>query len=170
MLIRNVQHLAWTSSISSVLLLVGLIGCISFFNIDLEIAYSGNWVNLSSLFVILGLVTASFEGIGLVIPVEESIGLSFTPNPYDQMLNIALGIATTILAAFGIGGYLTFGGNQLVDVRNSTKSDTESTESVFSLNLPMESPTGFLLSVSFTVAIFLTYPLQMFPAVEVRSL
>ena len=109
-LIRDVTNLAYTSALSSILLLLGMCGCITFFDFHWEYTFEYKLIHWDMVIVIFGMCTASFEGIGLVIPVEDSFQGKFESNPYIPMLKIAITLASTVLILFGYGGFLTFGG------------------------------------------------------------
>eukprot|EP01061_Rhynchopus_euleeides_P042783 TRINITY_DN74638_c0_g1_i1.p1 TRINITY_DN74638_c0_g1~~TRINITY_DN74638_c0_g1_i1.p1 ORF type:complete len:586 (+),score=203.81 TRINITY_DN74638_c0_g1_i1:237-1994(+) len=98
--------------------------------------------------VAIGNTISAYEGIGLVLPIENSLKNKeqFTPLLSKTFFGIS-----TLYVTFGLAGYCAYASiikNSITDV------------------LPDEFLSG-LVRVSMAVAILLTFPLQFFPAIQV---
>eukprot|EP01059_Diplonema_ambulator_P004534 TRINITY_DN14249_c0_g1_i1.p1 TRINITY_DN14249_c0_g1~~TRINITY_DN14249_c0_g1_i1.p1 ORF type:complete len:468 (+),score=89.49 TRINITY_DN14249_c0_g1_i1:35-1405(+) len=98
--------------------------------------------------VCVGNTISAFEGIGLVLPIENSVR---DKSRFPSLLIISFVIISFLYVTFGLVGYLAYAStltNSITDV----------------------VPSGWLSGVvrlGMAVAILLTYPLQFFPAVQI---
>lgn len=149
-LIRDISKLAFTALIADVFILLGLIYLYG---------YSINHIlgqgvadikafNPMSWTLFVGTAIFTFEGIGLIIPIQESMK---RPQKFPLVLGITMVIVTTIFLSMGVLGYATFG---------------SATETVVILNLPQDK---FVNGIQFlyAIAILLSTPLQLFPAIRI---
>eukprot|EP01102_Stenamoeba_stenopodia_P007911 TRINITY_DN2230_c0_g1_i1.p1 TRINITY_DN2230_c0_g1~~TRINITY_DN2230_c0_g1_i1.p1 ORF type:complete len:491 (-),score=89.25 TRINITY_DN2230_c0_g1_i1:224-1654(-) len=146
--IKDVKHFGIPSIGADICLLVGIIAVFSLDNLASKADYVG--FDLKGLPLFFGMVTGALEGIGLVLPVEET--MTALPRRYPMMLHITLVIVACILSSFGTMGYLTYG---------------SATCQIITLNLPSGSHIGTAITVCLVIAIVLTYPMQLFPVAEV---
>ncbi|XP_068719716.1 proton-coupled amino acid transporter 1-like [Montipora capricornis] len=93
--------------------------------------------------VFFGITLYAFEGIGVVLPIENKMS---TPQDYRMVINVGMGVVTILFALLGILGYLF--------CRDECKGS-------ITLNLPDE---GIYSGVRllFSTCIFLTYFLQFY--------
>lgn len=151
-LIRNLAKLSLISLISSVFIVVGLL--IIFFYSGLQLAQEGlgpNIVNFNSKSwsMLIGVAVTSFEGIGLILPIEASMK---RPEKFPQVLFISMVLITSLFVCVGTIGYTAFG---------------DRVKSIIILNLPNDKLSVNLIMVLYSCAVFLTAPLQLFPAVKI---
>ncbi|EPY35158.1 solute carrier family 36 (proton-coupled amino acid transporter) [Strigomonas culicis] len=59
----------------------------------------------SNFFTALGVTVYAFTGIGSCIPIERSM----PPQRYVVLLRVAIGVTFTLLLAFGVCGYVSYG-------------------------------------------------------------
>lgn len=104
----------------------------------------------SSLFI--GVAIFAFEGIGLIIPIQESM---IYPKHFPKVLLSVILTISTIFVFVGSIGYLTYG---------------KDIHTVILLNLPQGSPTVIMTQVLYACAILLSTPIQIFPAVRLIEL
>lgn len=150
--IRSLQMLAIASTIANVLQITGM--ALIFYNLlqdmpDIsERPASASWSQLPLYF---GTAIYAFEGIGLVLPLENEMK---TPQAFagpTGVLNTGMMIVVCLYTAMGFFGYLKYGN----EVRGS-----------ITLNFP-PSPLNEVLRVAFTIAIFLSYALQMYVPIQI---
>ncbi|KAJ4477472.1 vacuolar amino acid transporter 4 [Lentinula aciculospora] len=155
-LIRDIVKLSTTALVADAFILVGLVYIFSS-EISLVVERGTRDVKLFnpkdfSLFV--GTAVFSFEGIGLIVPIVDSMR---EPHKFPAVLT---GVMAFLLILFGGAGalaYLTFG------------SDIQT---VVLVNLNEVHPGSRMLQVVqffYSVAILLSVPLQLFPAIRIME-
>lgn len=145
--VKQVKQLGPFSLIADVTLLFGMVIVLSYDRMDKVWDFKG--FNLAGIPIFFGLVTSSFEGIGLVVPVEQT--MSRYRDRYTFLLDMTLATVTLLLGGFGMLGYLTYG---------------DDTNSVITLNLPA-GPLTTVVKICLIIAIVFTYPMQLFPVTEI---
>ncbi|XP_070540530.1 uncharacterized protein [Ptychodera flava] len=148
--VRNVRTFGPISVLANVALCIGFAAVFLFLVVDLEIQDSIVLFNWATFPVFWGHVTAAYEGIGLVIPVESSMKGN-RPN-FSAFLHVAILLLSLILGAFGILGYIHFG---------------ENVDQIITENLPSQNAVVLVVKVLLCVGIMFTYPIQMFPVIEI---
>lgn len=103
--------------------------------------------------IFLGLTVYSFEGDSVMLPVENSMR---EPERFPSVLNKAMGTVFTMLLSVGLLCYLAFG--DLADVPITVELLQRSA---------VDAPAIEFVNILLGIAVFLTFPLQMRPAVEV---
>ncbi|KAJ2720287.1 hypothetical protein GGI07_004694 [Coemansia sp. Benny D115] len=98
--------------------------------------------------LLVGTAVFAFEGVTLVIPVVDSMA---NKDRFPAVLTIALGTCIVVFVSIGALSYLALG---------------DSVETVILLNLPKAAPT-LLVQLLYSLAIMLSVPLQLFPAVRI---
>jgi len=106
-----------------------------------------NWEELPVFF---GCAVFSFEGIGLVMPIQAAMQ---HPSHLPRILRQAMLILATLFSSFSIVGYLAYG---------SETSDMV----VFSI--PQNKITSFL-RLFYCMGVFFTYPVMLFPVYGVTE-
>lgn len=154
--IRNVAKLSVTSLIANFLTLAGL--AIVIFYVLKELIYNNNFkpaeglipiFNSNSFTIAIGTFIFSFEGIGLIIPVSESMK---HPEKFPQVLLLVIGISTFMFIFVATLGYSAYG-NKI--------------QTIILLNLPQTSIFVNLIQFFYSLAIMLSTPLQLFPAIAI---
>lgn len=154
-LIRDLTRLSFTSLISSTFIIVGLV--IIFFFSGAELLHNGMGPNITqfnskSWSMLIGVAVTSFEGIGLILPIEASMA---QPEKFPFVLSLSMVVITTLFVSIGVIGYSAFG---------------DKVKSIIILNLPQGNISVQLILVLYSVAVFLTAPLQLFPAIRILEL
>ncbi|KAG0368017.1 transmembrane amino acid transporter protein-domain-containing protein [Gamsiella multidivaricata] len=152
-LIRNIARLSFTAVVADVFICFGLI-YMYYFDI---FTLSTNGLSDVSLFnpkdfaLFIGTAVFTFEGIGLIIPITESMK---EPKKFPKVLTgVMIGI-TILFTSFAALSYATFGSK---------------TETVVLLNLPQKSHWVQSVQVLYSIAIMLSIPLQLFPAIRIME-
>ncbi|KAG6919207.1 hypothetical protein DXG01_008505 [Tephrocybe rancida] len=149
-LVRDIAKLSGTALAADAFILAGLIYIFSS-----EVSIIGQrgiadvkMFNPKDFPLFIGTAVFSFEGIGLVIPITDSMR---EPHKFPAVLTGVMAFVTVLFGGAGALGYLTFG------------SDIET---VVLVNLESN---GMVQAVQFlyALAILLSIPLQFFPAVRI---
>ncbi|KAF7728625.1 neutral amino acid transporter [Apophysomyces ossiformis] len=159
-LIRNIAKLSPTALFSDVLIVAGLVTLLLFDIVHILFqAPEGShppttgpniiwWINPVQYPVFVGTAVYAFEGIGLIIPIRDSME---EPAKFPWVLTVVMAMVATSLCLVGSLGYVAFG------------SDVKT---VALLNLP---PGALTLSVQigYAVAIHLSNALVLFPTIRI---
>ncbi|XP_050443668.1 proton-coupled amino acid transporter-like protein CG1139 isoform X3 [Adelges cooleyi] len=152
-LIRNLKYLAPFSMIAN--FLVGICMCITFWYVFQDVPsakslpYMADW-HLWPLF--FGTAIFALEGIGVVMPLENSMK---TPQHFigcPSVLNIGMAIVVVLYSTVGLFGYMKYG---------------DKTQASITLNLPQHELLAQSVKIMIAVAIFLTYSLQFYVPFEI---
>ncbi|KAM9925402.1 hypothetical protein OXX59_003893 [Metschnikowia pulcherrima] len=151
-LIRDLAKLSFTSFTSSLFILVGLV--IIFYFSGLQLIHEGLGPNItnfnsSTWSMLIGVAVTSFEGIGLILPIEASMA---RPEKFPLVLSISMAAITALFVLIGVVGYSAYG---------------EHVRSIIILNLPQSNAAVQSILVLYSIAVFLTGPLQLFPAIRI---
>ncbi|KAI4171285.1 MAG: hypothetical protein LQ343_004362 [Gyalolechia ehrenbergii] len=153
-LIRDISALSLTAYIADFFILLGLIYLYyyDFFTIaanhgvaDIVNFNSQNW----SLFI--GTAIFTFEGVGLILPIQESMR---QPSKFPPVLAAVMVIITVVFVSMGALSYAAFG---------------SSTKTVVLLNLPQDDKFVNAVQFLYSLAILLSTPLQLFPAIRIME-
>ncbi|KAF1797587.1 transmembrane amino acid transporter protein-domain-containing protein [Mucor lusitanicus] len=152
-MIRKIQRLSVFALIADVFIVIGLI---YLFYYDLKELFTIGMVQVEMwnplhypLF--LGTAAFTFEGIGLVIPITESMK---DPKKFPRVLTRALTVITCLFITMGALSYMTFG---------------ENVQTIILLNLPSKDPMVSSIQTLYSLAICLSIPLQLFPAIRIME-
>lgn len=146
--IRNLKYLSPVSMLANILQMAGL--GIIFYYLFQDLPYSwerkafSSWGQLPLYF---GTAIYTFEGIGVVLPLENQMKTPGDMKGWNGVLNTSMVIVSCLLIAVGFFGYLKFG-------EDSTGSIT--------LNLPVDEFLATLVKIMMSLAIFFTYALQFY--------
>ncbi|WOO77782.1 Vacuolar amino acid transporter 3 [Vanrija pseudolonga] len=154
-MIRNLAKLSFTALVADAFILLGLL-YIGGTEISV-IAKNGlpppdvAAFNPKDFPLLIGTAVFAFEGIGLVIPIAESMK---EPKKIHGALTGVMIIVATLFTTFGVLGYAAYGSK---------------VQTVVIVNLPQEE--HFVQGVQFlySLAILLSIPLQLFPAVRIME-
>jgi len=152
-LIRNLAKLSTTALVADVFILAGLI---YIFGSEMSIiAKDGladvKMFNAKDFPLFIGTAVFSFEGVGLVIPITDSMR---EPRKFPAVLTGVMILLLFLFGGAGVLSYLAFGSN---------------IQTVVIVNLDSESKLTQAVQFLYSLAILLSVPLQLFPAVRIME-
>ena len=144
---RDMKKLSPFSLVADVANLMGL-SCVIFQDFEYN-THSDTIrpVDFAGVIYVTSVCIYSLEGVGLILPLESSCA---NREGFPKLLKQVVFGITIIMAIFGTAGYIAFG---------------EETLSPISLNLKGES--AAFVQMALCLAIYLTYPIMMFPVSDV---
>jgi proton-coupled amino acid transporter len=150
-LVRRIAKLSSTALIADVFILFGII---YLFQFEIrKVAEEGLadvvMFNPKSFPLFIGTAVFTFEGIGLVIPITESMK---EPERFPPALSGVMVGVMLLFATSGALSYMAFG---------------SAVQTVVITNLPQTSKFVQALQFLYSIAILLSTPLQLFPAVTI---
>lgn len=150
-LVRDIAKLSTTALVADVFILAGLV---YIFGSEFKIIADRGLAHVElfnpkdySLFI--GTAVFSFEGIGLVIPISDAMR---EPHKFPAVLTGVMVFLVVLFGGAGVLGYLTFG---------------KDIETVVLVNLDASSKMVQSVQFIYSLAILLSVPLQLFPAVRI---
>ncbi|GAA5812252.1 hypothetical protein MFLAVUS_005702 [Mucor flavus] len=151
-LVRHIAKLSFTAIIADVFILFGLV-CIIYFSAD-QLSTHGVGpnvaaVNPANFALMIGTATFSFEGIGLIIPIVESME---RPERFPFVLTLGMLIVCVIYILIGTISYLAYG---------------DQVQSAIVYNFPPDNNLTIAVQLLYSLAICLTAPLMLFPALKI---
>ncbi|KAI9255785.1 transmembrane amino acid transporter protein-domain-containing protein [Phascolomyces articulosus] len=153
-MIRKIQRLSIFALIADVFIVIGLVYLFYYDLKQLVIIGVGDvtvfW-NPIHFPLFIGTVAFTYEGIGLVIPITESMK---EPQKFPGVLRRALMVITGLFISLGAISYLAFG---------------EDVQTIILLNLPSKDPMVSSIQTLYSLAICLSIPLQLFPAIRIME-
>ena len=150
-LIRNISKLSGTAFVADIFILLGLLYLYYFdiFTIATQGVADIVKFNPKDFTLFIGTAIFTFEGIGLIIPINESMK---EPEKFPSALaGVVVGLMV-LFTSMGALGYAAFG----------TKVQT-----VVILNLPPHDHFVNAVQLLYSLAILLSTPLQLFPAIRI---
>jgi proton-coupled amino acid transporter len=155
--IRRMTHFGPTNLLADAIIAAGLTGILAYSIHGIVTAGGGVSVpmfNTGGWSLMLGTAVYAFEGVGMVVPVYDSLSVK-GQRSFPTVLTLTLaGIATTYVI-IGLVPYLYFSG-----VANVVMTDS------VTLNLPRVW-WSYLIQAGYCLALLFSYPLMLFPAVKV---
>jgi len=151
--IRNLKYLSPVSMLANLLQFVGL-GIIFYYLFqDLPFTWErkmfATWGQLPLYF---GTAIYAFEGIGVVLPLENQMKTPGDMKGWNGVLNTSMVIVSCLYMAVGFFGYLKYGDAVLGSI---------------TLNLPVGQFLATLVKIMMSLAVFFTYALQFYVPVEI---
>jgi proton-coupled amino acid transporter len=151
-LIRDISKLGFTALIADVFIMLGLI-YLYYYDI-LTISIQGGIsdikaFNPSTWTLFIGTAIFTYEGIGLIIPIQESMK---RPQQFPGVLAGVMVIITIVFLSAGALSYAAYG---------------SATKTVILLNLPQDDKFVNAVQFLYSLAILLSTPLQLFPAIRI---
>jgi proton-coupled amino acid transporter len=153
-LMRDISKLGFTALIADAFILIGLV-YLYYYDI-LTIARQHGFAdiinsNARDWTLFIGTAIFTFEGIGLIIPIQESMK---NPKKFPPVLGGVMILITTIFISMGALSYAAYGSK---------------TETVVLLNLPQDDKMVNGVQFLYSLAILLSTPLQIFPAIRITE-
>ncbi|KAF2368977.1 Amino acid transporter transmembrane domain [Trinorchestia longiramus] len=153
--IKDLKTISYISLVSAVTQLIS-IGVILFFctaDIGSRQLYSLPAIgDVDQIPLFFGITFFSFEGIGLVILLDNKMKHPENLGGTTGILNVGMSLIALVFFALAFYGYLHYG--------------AQTAESI-TLNLPMSSKLARMVIVCMTVAVLLSFPLQLYVPVQV---
>ncbi|POR37987.1 Vacuolar amino acid transporter 3 [Tolypocladium paradoxum] len=151
-LIRNISKLGPVAMLADVFILVGLV-YIWYFDIW-TLARKGmeptvRLFNPSAFTLTIGSAIFTFEGIGLILPIQSSMK---KPEHFSGLLYLVMFLITIIFTSVGALCYATFGERTKIQVIS---------------NFPQDSALVNAVQVLYSLAVLGGEPVQLFPAVRI---
>jgi len=148
-LIRRMSILSLPSMLANLFIIFGIV-YLWYYSIN-SLAHHGPGPNIrlfneDDFALFIGTAVFSFEGIGLIIPITESMA---EPEKFPRVLAITMAIVTVIFGSVGALCYSSFG---------------DQIQTIVLLNLPVRDGMTITVELLYSLAIILSVPLQLSPA------
>ncbi|KAI1316886.1 neutral amino acid transporter [Mortierella claussenii] len=148
-LIRRMSILSLPSMLANLFIIFGIV-YLWYFSIH-NLAVNGVGPNIAlfnrdDFALFIGTAVFSFEGIGLVIPITESMA---EPEKFPRVLAMTITVVALIFMSVGALCYSSFGSN---------------VQTIVVLNLPIKSGWTITVEILYSLAIILSVPLMLSPA------
>ena len=152
-LLRDIGKLGFTALVADAFILVGLAYLLYYDILTLNANGVADIIqfNQNDWTLFIGTAIFTFEGIGLIIPIQESMK---HPQKFPRVMFAVMIIITTLFVTMGAVSYAAYGSK---------------TETVVLLNLPQDSKLVNATQFLYSVAILLSTPLQLFPAIKISE-
>ncbi|KAF9911734.1 neutral amino acid transporter [Linnemannia zychae] len=153
-LIRRMAILSLPSMLANVFIIFGIV-YLWYYSID-NLAHHGmgpeiKLFNSENFALFLGTAVFSYEGIGLIIPITESMA---EPEKFPRVLAVTMAIVTAIFASVGALCYSAFGSN---------------VQTIVLMNLPVTGGMTITVELLYSLAIILSVPLMLSPATAIAE-
>ncbi|KAK3400704.1 transmembrane amino acid transporter protein-domain-containing protein [Sordaria brevicollis] len=99
--------------------------------------------------LMIGSAIFTFEGIGLILPIQSSMA---SPHRFEYLLGIVMILITLVFTSVGALCYATFGSETEIEIIN---------------NFPQTSPLVNAVQFLYSVAVLVGTPVQLFPALRI---
>jgi solute carrier family 36 (proton-coupled amino acid transporter) len=153
-LIRDISKLGFTALIADVFIMLGLI-YLYYYDIASIVDQRGvsdiTTFNPATWTLFIGTAIFTFEGVGLIIPIQESMK---NPKKFSGVLASVMIVITILFTSIGALSYAAYG---------------SSTKTVVILNLPQDDKFVNAVQFLYSLAILLSTPLQLFPAIRIME-
>ncbi|KAK9478340.1 transmembrane amino acid transporter protein-domain-containing protein [Lipomyces japonicus] len=152
-MVRNISKLSVSALIADFFILLGL-AYVYFWDGKVLIERGISNVtafNSKDWTLFIGTAIFTFEGIGLVIPIHESMT---KPKQFYSAIGIVMAIITVVYITMGTMSYAAYGSN---------------VETVVILNMPQDNRLVNSVQFIYAAAILLSTPLQLFPAIRIME-
>ncbi|KAI8081540.1 transmembrane amino acid transporter protein-domain-containing protein [Halteromyces radiatus] len=151
-LVRHIAKLSLAVILADMFIVFGLI-CVLYFTSS-QLIHHGvgkhiQAVNPSNFALMIGTATFSFEGIGLVIPIAESME---QPDKFPLVVSLGTIIICVIYILVGSMSYLAYG---------------DQIQAAVVYNFPPASGLTITVQLLYSIAIVLSIPLMLFPAIKI---
>ncbi|CAG9563239.1 unnamed protein product [Danaus chrysippus] len=151
--IKNLKYIAPFSGFANVLLVLTFLICLYYICSEFPSFDSQPMsVEIGKLPLFIGTVIFAMEGIGVVLPVENTMAKPQHFLGCPGVLNITMAIVVLLYMVMGILGYLRYG---------------DKAEGSITINLPTQEIPALMAKVFIVLAIFFTYVLQFYVPMEI---
>ncbi len=152
-LFRDIGKLGFTALIADAFILIGLAYLFYYDVLTLSTKGLADIIqfNQKDWTLFIGTAIFTFEGIGLIIPIQESMK---TPSKFPKVMFYVMIIITVLFITMGAVSYAAYGSK---------------TETVVLLNLPQDDRLVNGVQLLYSLAILLSTPLQLFPAIRITE-
>lgn len=153
-LIRDISKLGFTALIADAFIMLGLIYVYYY---DIYTIASPNYklditlFNPQSWTLLIGTAIFTFEGVGLILPIQESMK---HPQKFPFVLFVVMIGITVLFTSAGAISYAAYGSK---------------TKTVVLLNMPQDNKMVNGVQFLYSLAILLSTPLQLFPAIRIME-
>ncbi|KAH0238541.1 vacuolar amino acid transporter 3, partial [Aureobasidium melanogenum] len=152
--IRNISKLGPVALLADVFILIGL-GYIYYFDIS-TLAKDGidpavRLFNPNSFTLTIGSAIFTFEGIGLILPIQSSMK---KPQNFEWLLAVIMLLITIIFTSVGALCYATFGDDTQIEIIT---------------NFPQDSKLVNAVQFLYSMAVLFGNPVQLFPAMRIME-
>lgn len=151
-LIRNVSKIGPAALLADIFILIGLVYIWQYDIASLAtkgINPSVKLFNPAHFTLTIGSAIFTFEGIGLILPIQSSMK---KPEHFSRLLYMVMLIITVVFTSVGVLCYATFG---------------EATKIQIISNFPQSSKLVNAVQFLYSLAILVGQPIQLFPAVRI---
>ncbi|KAG0195918.1 neutral amino acid transporter [Mortierella sp. GBA30] len=153
-LIRRMAILTLPSMLANVFIIFGIV-YLWYYSIN-SLAHNGVGPNITlfnrdDFALFIGTAVFSFEGIGLVVPIQESMA---EPEKFPRVLAGTMAVVFLIFGSVGALCYASFGSN---------------IQTIVLLNLPIRDGMTVAVEILYTCAIILSVPLMLSPASRILA-
>ena len=153
-LIRDISKLGFTALVADAFIMLGLL-YLYYYDIATIINQGGisdvKAFNPSHWTLFIGTAIFTFEGVGLIIPIQESMK---RPGKFPGVLALVMVVITVLFISMGALSYAAYGSK---------------TQTVVLLNLPQDDKFVNAVQFLYSFAILLSTPLQLFPAIRIME-
>ncbi|KAK4165484.1 transmembrane amino acid transporter protein-domain-containing protein [Cladorrhinum sp. PSN259] len=150
--IRNISKLGPAALLADACILVG-VTYIYWYDISAlakdGIHSSVVWFNPDKYTMMIGSAIFTFEGVGLILPIQSSMA---QPEHFEWLLGVVMIIITIVYTSVGALCYATFGMGTQIEIIN---------------NFPQDSPLVNAVQFLYSVAVLVGTPVQLFPALRI---
>ena len=151
-LIRDISRLGPAALLADIFIFIGLF-YIWYYDISTLSANgmhpSVRLFNPHDFTLTIGSAIFTFEGIGLILPIQSSMA---KPNKFDRLLYLVMIIITIVFTSVGSLCYATFGHNTRVEIIS---------------NYPQTSKLVNAVQFLYSIAVLVGTPVQLFPATRI---
>lgn len=152
-LIRNLRTLAPFSSFANLVTLIGLIIIFQYITRGLhDAAKLPAFTTVTEVPLFIGTAMFAFEGISLVLPLENSVRNPQDFGGWTGVLNLGMVIVSCLYTGMGFFGYLKF---------------TDKVQGSITLNLPVDDWLYLSVKLMFAIAIFVSYGVQFYVPIKI---
>ncbi|KAI0119955.1 transmembrane amino acid transporter protein-domain-containing protein [Nemania sp. FL0031] len=152
-LFRDIGKLGFTALIADAFIIIGLAYLFYYDVLTLSTQGLADIIlfNKKDWTLFIGTAIFTFEGIGLIIPIQESMR---NPTKFPKVMFSTMIIMSVIFITMGAVSYAAYGSK---------------TETVVLLNLPQDNKFVNGVQLLYSLAILLSTPLQIFPAIKITE-
>lgn len=153
-LIRDISKLGFTALVADIFIMLGLI-YLYYYDVATLVQQHGvsdiKNFNPASWSLFIGTAIFTFEGVGLIIPIQESMKRQ---QDFPRVLGVIMVVITILFTSIGALSYAAYGSK---------------TRTVVILNLPQDDKFVNGVQFLYSLAILLSTPLQLFPAIRIME-